>query len=232
MMDTKSLVLYVLPSLLVALIGLGAAALYLFRQSRELTSYQLDRFRFDVERQLEHLNRQLMVTQERFKGVNHLLLDAQTADAKLSSDNQGRRDFFETLGVRRDIPVDQQMVFVLTPFHEESAETFELIKRTVEDLGFRCVRGDEEFQSANILAHILQMMVRSRLVIANISGRNPNVFYELGIAHAIGKPTLLLAQIGEPVPFDVSAIRVLLYRNHRQLAESLRTWFVQSLATV
>jgi hypothetical protein len=229
-MDPKTIFLYTLPSLLVSIFAVAAAALYLVRQSRRSTEYKLDRFRSDIEQQIDLLNRQLMVTEDRFRSVNHLLLDAQKASPSLPDFAPTRKDFLETLGIRRDMPVDERLIFVLTPFHQEFAGTYNVIKQTIEELGFTCRRGDEEFQSQNILAHILQEMVRARLVIANISGRNPNVFYELGIAHALGKATLLIAQVGESMPFDIGATRVLLYSNPQELSKDLRNWFVHSLA--
>jgi nucleoside 2-deoxyribosyltransferase len=55
--------------------------------------------------------------------------------------------------------------------------------------------------------------VEAEVVIAEITPENRNVFYELGYAHALGKPTIMLAERGTDLPFDVSGYRVLLYEN-------------------
>jgi hypothetical protein len=71
---------------------------------------------------------------------------------------------------------------------------------------------------------------RSDVVVADISGQNPNVFYELGLAHALGKEVILIAQGSEQAPFDVSTARSLHY--DRNDPSSLRTKLVQAFASV
>ena len=65
-------------------------------------------------------------------------------------------------------------------------------------------------------------MVRSRLVIANIDGRNPNVFYELGIAHAIDKPTIIISKSVPDIEIDIKSKYLLLYKNEQDLKEQIR----------
>ena len=64
-------------------------------------------------------------------------------------------------------------------------------------------------------------IVKSRIIIANIDGKNPNVFYELGIAHALGKPTILISKSIENMPFDIQQNRVVLYKDNDDLEEKL-----------
>jgi nucleoside 2-deoxyribosyltransferase len=65
-----------------------------------------------------------------------------------------------------------------------------------------------------ILHDIAQGIVDAQIVIAEITPANQNVFYELGYAHALAKPTILLAERGkQPLPFDISGYRVLFYDN-------------------
>jgi len=56
-----------------------------------------------------------------------------------------------------------------------------------------------------------QAIERAAVVIAEITPRNPNVFYEVGYAHALGKPTILLARRGSELPFDIRSYRVVFY---------------------
>jgi hypothetical protein len=55
-------------------------------------------------------------------------------------------------------------------------------------------------------------MVSARLIVADCTDRNPNVFYEIGLAHTIGKPTILLTQKSEDVPFDLRHLRYIEYQ--------------------
>ncbi|MOA36985.1 hypothetical protein D3C78_1585460 [compost metagenome] len=86
--------------------------------------------------------------------------------------------------------------------------------------------------SSNILAHIAEQIAKSRLVIANISGRNPNVFYELGLAHALGKPVIIVSESLSDIPFDINSSRILAFDDEKDLEVKLRNWFVHTLAKV
>lgn len=81
----------------------------------------------------------------------------------------------------------------------------------VDTCHLRCERGDDVFGSNVIMDDIRESINRARLIIADLTGRNANVFYEVGIAHTLNKSVLLLAQSIEDVPFDLRHRRVLLY---------------------
>jgi hypothetical protein len=172
--------------------------------------------------------------QERFKAVNHLLIDAQrenpAPDAGISS--REPKEFLRDLGVDTKAKVDPRLVLILTPFNPVFDEAYSTIRQTVEEMGLQAVRGDETLVSGNILSHVLQVMVTSRLVIANITGRNPNVFYELGIAHALGKSVLIISETAEDIPFDIRSIRVLTYTSMNELHQRLRNWIVHAIARI
>jgi len=106
-------------------------------------------------------------------------------------------------------------VFVMMPF----AEPFDTLYRDVikpvaeEQLGFEIVRVDEIFSPGIILEDIQQKIATSHAVVAEISTGNPNVFYELGYAHALKKPAVLLMRRvdSEKMPFDVRGYRAIFY---------------------
>lgn len=114
-----------------------------------------------------------------------------------------------------DFVADRKLCFVLMPFAAEFQLVYaDAIKPAMTRLGWDCRRADEIYEPREIINIICQEIHRSRLVIADLTGRNPNVFYELGYAHAAGKNTLLLAQSIADVPFDL---------RHRQLIEYAQT---------
>ena len=86
------------------------------------------------------------------------------------------------------------------------------------------------FVEPDILRHVLQLMSQARLVIANISGRNANVFYELGIANGIDKPTLVVSEGVVDLPFDVSSRRLIVFHSTHDLREQLMRAIPQALA--
>ena len=64
-----------------------------------------------------------------------------------------------------------------------------------------------------MLEDIIEGLVESEVIVAEITPANPNVFYELGYAHALGKPTILLAERGRELPFDIRGYRCIFYDN-------------------
>jgi nucleoside 2-deoxyribosyltransferase len=77
----------------------------------------------------------------------------------------------------------------------------------VEEAGLVCVRGDEIYTRQAVIQDIWHSIRKARLVVAELSGRNPNVMYEIGLAHAIGKPIILLNRDEEDGPFDLRTLR-------------------------
>lgn len=74
-------------------------------------------------------------------------------------------------------------------------------------------RADDDFGPGMIIADVVQAIRESSVVIAEITPTNANVYYEVGYAHALGKPTILIAEKGTKLPFDISGFRVLMYEN-------------------
>ena len=113
--------------------------------------------------------------------------------------------------------------FVLMPFDPEFEDIYsDLIARTLESEGFTVERADSSLDQENVLKDIIHGIARAHLVVAELTGMNPNVLYELGIAHALGKPTVLLTQAVEEVPFDLRSYRMIVYSVHYAEAKALR----------
>lgn len=104
--------------------------------------------------------------------------------------------------------------FVAMKF-DEPYDTFyrEVIRKQAESLGLDVVRIDEKAGPGVIFQDIQREIEQSDVVIAEITPQNVNVFYELGYAHALGKPTILLAQRGAELPFDIRSYRVVFYND-------------------
>lgn len=97
-----------------------------------------------------------------------------------------------------------------SPFNEIYAD---VIKKCCEDNGIEAVRADEIYGPGLIIGDVVQEILRSKLIIADITPQNANVFFEVGYAFALNKPTILLAEKASKLPFDVSAFRVLFYED-------------------
>ena len=114
--------------------------------------------------------------------------------------------------------------FIVMPFAADFASVHDTIVEALEssDVGFRCRRADEFFGGQKIMEDILREIATSELIVGDVTGRNPNVFYELGIAHMVKDPerVLLLTQHVEDIPFDLRAYRHIVYsRDERGLRE-------------
>jgi len=110
-----------------------------------------------------------------------------------------------------DVAADQPRAFVAMEYREPF-DTFyrEVIKPQAERI-YDLVRMDEKAGAGVIFQDMQREIAQAHLVIAEITPANPNVFYELGYAQALGKPTILLAQRGGTLPFDIRSFRVVYY---------------------
>ena len=105
--------------------------------------------------------------------------------------------------------------FVLMPFAPEFQDIYELfIQKSLEEAGFDVFRADDIINQNNILKDIISSIRNSDLIVADLTGANPNVYYELGIAHALNKPVVLLSQEIDEIPFDLRSYRIISYQTY------------------
>ncbi len=103
-------------------------------------------------------------------------------------------------------------IFMIMPFAEAFQPIYEdHIKPVAEGLRQTIKRGDNFFGKTSIMTDIWSAINNAKLVIAECTGRNPNVFYEMGIAHSLDKPVIMLTQNMEDIPFDLRHLRVIKY---------------------
>ncbi|MEX2531419.1 MAG: nucleoside 2-deoxyribosyltransferase [Gemmatimonadota bacterium] len=102
--------------------------------------------------------------------------------------------------------------FTLMPFVAEFDDVYKLaIKPACEAAGAYCERVDEQMFEESILQRIYNQLAKADVVIADLSERNPNVFYETGYAHALGKPVILLTRSASDIPFDLKHHHHIIY---------------------
>jgi len=125
-------------------------------------------------------------------------------------------------------------VFVLMPFDSQFADIYKYgIKGAAEDVGAYAERLDEQLFGEGMLDRIFNQISKADVIVADMSGRNPNVFYEVGYAHALGKVVLLLTQTANDIPFDLKHRQHTVYggrieRLRSELAERLRWGIAES----
>lgn len=127
--------------------------------------------------------------------------------------------------------------FVLMPFDKAFDDIYKLgIKETATTLGILAERVDEQFYQEGILERIYRQIELADLIVADMTGQNPNVFYEVGYAHAKGKRCILLTQKAEDIPFDLKHHRHIVYGTsigdlRTQLAEEM-AWAKGQIHTI
>lgn len=121
-----------------------------------------------------------------------------------------------------DYVAGRNLCFVIMPFKREFNHIYTVVKRCLSDLNYECSRGDKIFETRNVLDIINERIIRSNLIIADLTNRNPNVFYELGIAHANAKQSILLAQKPTDIPFDLRHRQRIIYRPGKHFEKNIK----------
>jgi hypothetical protein len=107
--------------------------------------------------------------------------------------------------------VELDLVAVMMPFAMEFTAVYESIKLATSNCGLRCLRADDIWEDTTIVQDIFALIYRAQVVVVDFTGKNPNVMYETGIAHTLGKHVVPISQSLEDVPFDMRHHRVLKY---------------------
>jgi hypothetical protein len=132
--------------------------------------------------------------------------------------------------------IDKRLCFVMMPFKplRDFAPVYKAIRQAVGKAGLRCVRSDKVFDTRAIIWDIWDHTRSSRICIADTSNRNPNVFYELGLAHALPKRVVLVSrelERDEKPVFDVNYARTIFYKRSNAGLAKLKADIYKTLKT-
>jgi hypothetical protein len=128
-----------------------------------------------------------------------------------------------------EICAEQDLVAVMMPFDARFDNVYATLQQAVAESGMRCQRADDIWVNNHIMDDIINLIWRARVVIADLSSKNPNVFYETGISHTLGREVIQIAQSMEDIPFDLRAIRSQIYLNNGEGLERLKEQVVDRL---
>ncbi|MBN2156490.1 MAG: hypothetical protein JW776_10640 [Candidatus Lokiarchaeota archaeon] len=108
--------------------------------------------------------------------------------------------------------LEEEICFVIMPFAGWFNDYYSSIYcPAIEAASMTPFRADNLYRPSTIVNDIWLYTQKAKIILADLSGKNPNVFYELGLAHGLAKPAILITNSMEDVPFDLRALRVLLY---------------------
>jgi hypothetical protein len=133
----------------------------------------------------------------------------------------------------RSFDVDEKLCFVLMPFTKPFKLLYtKVIKPVVTKCGLKCRKADDIFGPKPIMHDVWRHINMARIIIADLTGRNTNVFYEVGIAHTLAKRVILLTQSEEDVPFDIKHIRHIAYTNDSKGRKKLKVELSKSIREI
>lgn len=122
--------------------------------------------------------------------------------------------------------IKENHCFYLCPFIEPFNTIYkDHIVKSLKKVGFTVNRADEIFGTQPIIEDIWEEINSASIIIADVTGKNPNVMYEIGLAHTVGKPVIIVSQTIDDVPFDLRHYRCIIYdftpRGCQQLEEKI-----------
>ncbi len=129
-------------------------------------------------------------------------------------------------------PLDPSMVAVIMPFSVDMKPVYQAIKRATASVGLTCQRADNIWEDSTVIQDVFSLIYRSFIVVCDFSGRNPNVFYECGIAHTLGKHVVPIAQHENDIPFDLRHHRYLRYLSNSEGLEALSQQLADRFGTL
>jgi hypothetical protein len=117
--------------------------------------------------------------------------------------------------------IEPTLVSAMMPFDLAFDAVYAALQRTAQAVGLRCRRADDIWENPAIIQDVVSLIDRSKIVICDCTGRNPNVFYEIGIAHTLGREVILITQTDADIPFDLWHLRYVRYLNNGEGLEAL-----------
>jgi hypothetical protein len=118
--------------------------------------------------------------------------------------------------------IEPLLVSAMMPFHQGFTPIYESLKEASEAAGLRCRRADDIWENPAVIQDVVSLIDKSRVVICDCTGRNPNVFYEIGIAHTLGREVILITQADADIPFDLRHLRYVKYLDNVEGRQALR----------
>ena len=114
-------------------------------------------------------------------------------------------------------------VFVIMPFSSDLDDIYFLgIREIARILGYSCLRTDEIEFVGDVRSKILDCISNCKVLIAEVTNKNPNVYYEVGYADALKKPVILITKHISSSTFDIIGLNHIIYKNIQDLREKLR----------
>jgi hypothetical protein len=160
---------------------------------------------------------------EKFENETHYI-SAKPADIKIT--------FSPNVFEIPNTPIESDLVAVMMPFDAGLTPVYQTIQNSCTATGYRALRADDIWENSTIIQDIFSLIFRSSIVKCDFTGKNPNVMYETGIAHTLGKLVVPISQSIDDVPFDMRHHRVLTYYPNMEGLQNLGNSLAEKLRQV
>jgi hypothetical protein len=189
--------------------------------------YVLDAEVAPLQNRVIYANRNSLDMPEDFEfSRNHWAIKNVDLFRFLFRNAQPRRQRPTVFRIEHHENIEPTLVSAMMPFDAAFSDVYTTIQASAESVGLRCRRADDIWENPAIIQDVVSLIDRSRIVVCDCSGRNPNVFYEAGIAHTLGREVILIAQSANDIPFDLRHLRYIPYLNNNEgrlaLADALQ----------
>ncbi len=128
--------------------------------------------------------------------------------------------------------IDTNLVSVMMPFQSKLQGVYKTISEASNEAGYSCIRVDDIWESSTVIQDVFSLIFRSFIVVCDFTDKNPNVFYEAGIAHTLGKHVIPITQSDNDVPFDLKHHRYAKYLNNSEGLEKLKEELISRFNTL
>ena len=128
--------------------------------------------------------------------------------------------------------IQPTLASAMMPFDAGFSAVYDAIRQAADNSGLRCRRADDIWENAAVIQDVVALIDRSRVVVCDCSGRNPNVFYEAGIAHTLGRDVILITQSEQDIPFDLRHLRYIRYLNNTEGRATLTATLQARMQTI
>lgn len=112
--------------------------------------------------------------------------------------------------------IEPTLASAMMPFDAGFNAVYDSIRQAADNVRLRCRRADDIWENPAIIQDVVALIDRSRVIVCDCTGRNPNVFYEAGIAHTLGRDVILITQNEHDIPFDLRHLRYVPYLNNAE----------------
>ena len=214
--------------------------------------FELDKFLPEIGiDELKKLEWELDIGDWEFSRTHWALKDVdllqELSDASVITEQSREKSYFKDYHIVEDntntivrpkvfrIPkseVEADLVSVMRPFDPSFKSVQTTLKKACNSLNLSCYDASEIWNESEILQDVFSLIYRSKVVICDYSDRNPNVFYEAGIAHTLGREVIPIVQNPEHIPFDLRHHRYIKYLNNSEGLNELKIEVVERLKTL